>query len=104
MILSGDDLTAIPPARLEMLRKLEPPTGVAARFDDDLEVGIVDLKDRRVMCLLNWTDAPKKLAVTFPQPAQVRDMWSGEDLGRLSGAVSVRVEGRSGRLLECRGV
>ena len=39
MILSGDDLTKITAARLAMLRKLEPPTGVAARFDDDsLEV------------------------------------------------------------------
>ena len=39
MILSGDDLTAIPPARLAMLRRLEPPTGVAARFDDEYAAG-----------------------------------------------------------------
>ena len=31
MVLSGDDLTAMPPARAAMLRKLLPPTGVAAR-------------------------------------------------------------------------
>ena len=101
MILSGDDLTTIPAARLEMLRKLEPPTGVAARFDDDLQVGMVELKDRRVVCLLNWTDAPKNFAVTLPQPARVRDMWTGADLGRMNGRASFAVEARSGRLLEC---
>jgi alpha-galactosidase len=35
MLLSGDDLTAITPARLALLRKLSPPTRVAARFADD---------------------------------------------------------------------
>jgi hypothetical protein len=35
MVLYGDDLSTIPPTRLEMLRKLHPPTGVAARFEDD---------------------------------------------------------------------
>ena len=34
MVLSGDDLTKLPPARAAMLRKLLPPTGVAAAFDD----------------------------------------------------------------------
>ena len=102
MILSGDDLTAIPPARLEMLRKLEPPTGVAARFDDDLEVGTVELQDRRVICLLNWTDAPRSLSFTLPRAAQVRDLWAGNDPGRSEGRVSVLVGGHDGRLLECR--
>ncbi len=34
MILSGDDLTTITPPRLAMLKKLQPPTGRAARFAD----------------------------------------------------------------------
>jgi alpha-galactosidase len=55
MLLSGDDLTQIPSARLAMLRRLLPPTGVAARFEDDsLRVGTMELRDRRVICLLNW--------------------------------------------------
>ena len=33
-MLSGDDLTAIPPARASILEKLLPPTGVAAEFED----------------------------------------------------------------------
>jgi alpha-galactosidase len=105
MILSGDDLTTISPARLEMLRKLEPPTGVAARFEDDsLRVGVAELKDRRVVCLLNWQDTPESLTFTLPRPHAVRDVWSGEDLGRREGRVALDVNGRSGQLLECRAV
>ena len=86
-----------------MLRKLQPPTGVAARFDDDrCDVGTVELPDRRVICLLNWTDAPRSLSFTLPRAAQVRDLWAGNGLGRSEGRVSVFVGGHDGRLLECR--
>ena len=102
MILSGDDLTAIPPARLAMLRSLEPPTGVAARFDDDtLQVGMVELKDRRFACLLNWQDTAKELAFTLARPARVVDVWSGKDLGRMEGRVMLPVDPHAGRLIEC---
>ena len=102
MILSGDDLTAIPPARLAMLRKLEPPTGVAARFDDEsLRVGVVELKDRRFVCLLNWQDTPQRLSFSMSPPARAVDVWTGEDLGRLAGHSAVTVDARAGRLLEC---
>ena len=61
MILSGDDLTKINEQKLAMLRKLQSPTGVAARFDDDsFRVGRIDLpKRRQVVSLLNWEDAPQ---------------------------------------------
>jgi len=102
MILSGDDLTAIPPARLAMLRSLEPPTGVAARFDDEsLRVGVVELKDRRFVCLLNWQDTPQRLSFSMSPPARAVDVWTGEDLGRLAGPTAVTVDSRAGRLLEC---
>ena len=42
MVLSGDDLTKLPPARAAMLKKLLPPTGVAAAFEDgSLRAGTV---------------------------------------------------------------
>ena len=100
MILSGDDLTTIPEPRLAMLRQLEPPTGVAARFENDsLEVGTVQLKDRRVTCLLNWSDTPKTLSFDLPAASGVREIWSGEDLGRKSGRLSVTVGPRDGKLM-----
>src|SRR5438105_1446094 len=60
MLLSGDDLTSIPAARLAVLRKLLPPTGVAAQFESDaLDIGIVRLPRGRRVCLFNWSDQPR---------------------------------------------
>ena len=82
MVLSGDDLTAIPPERLAMLRKLIPPTGVPAVFDDDsLQVGRIDLPRRRMACLFNWSDDPATLSVQLGGRSRIKDFWSGADLG-----------------------
>ena len=60
MVLSGDDLTAIPAGARRDAAKLLPPTGVAAEFDDaTLTVGRMRLPDRRMICLFNWDDAPR---------------------------------------------
>jgi alpha-galactosidase len=102
MILSGDDLTTMSPARLTMLRRLEPPTGVAARFDDEsLRVGTMDLKDRRAVCLLNWQDTPQTLTFPLPRPALVKELWTGEDYGKREGRVSVALGPRDGRVFLC---
>jgi alpha-galactosidase len=103
MILSGDDLTAIPRGRLQMLRALLPPTGAAARFgDDSLRVGEVELPGARAFCLLNWEDEPRTLAFRLDGPYDVRELWSGEERGRLEGEVSTTLRPRSGRILVCR--
>jgi alpha-galactosidase len=101
MILSGDDLTAMPPARAAMLRKLLPPTGVAAEFEDaTLRVGTVRLPDARMICLFNWDDRADTLTVSLPRPATVVDYWSGVSRGRVEGRVSFEMPPRSARLLK----
>jgi alpha-galactosidase len=106
MLLSGDDLTKISPERLALLRKLLPPTGVAAAFEDDtLGVGYVRHKDRTAVCLLNWGERPEKFSVQLPGPSRVRDYWTGEDLGRHKGTFEVKdVPKHSARLLVCEPV
>jgi alpha-galactosidase len=101
MILSGDDLTAIPADRLAMLRALQPPTGVAARFTDDtFGTGTIDLPNGRAVCLLNWNDKPQTLSVTMPAAQHVRELWTGEDQGRHNGGVLSRtLPAHSGRVL-----
>ncbi|MBW7863210.1 MAG: alpha-galactosidase [Candidatus Hydrogenedentes bacterium] len=103
MTLSGDDLPRLTPERLEMLRKLLPPTGVAARFDDDsFRVGRVALGDKTMICVFNWGDAPQSATVGLAQKTRVKDYWTGEDLGEREGALELKdMPGRSGRLLEC---
>jgi len=103
MVLSGDDLTKISPERLAMLRKLQPPTGVAARFNDDsLSVGTVKLPGHQIVCLLNWDQAPRTLSFRLPQASQITDYWSGEALGRHEGVFTKEVPPHSARLLVCK--
>jgi len=100
MVLSGDDLTTLPPARAAMLKKLLPPTGIAAAFEDaSLRVGIVRLPNARVMCLFNWDDATRTTSFRLQRPSTVSDFWSGESLGRREGTVSLDIPARSARLL-----
>jgi alpha-galactosidase len=101
MILSGDDLTTITPARLAMLKKLQPPTGRAARFADAaMQVGLVDLPGGRAHCLLNWDDQERRVEIDLDRAHTVRELWSGTDHGRLgAGRHPFVLPGRSGRVL-----
>ena len=78
MVLSGDDLTRIPAHRLAMLRKLLPPTGVPAVFEDaSLKVGVVQLKGKRVHCVFNWGDTPQ--SVSLQAKGKLTDFWTGAE-------------------------
>jgi len=103
MLLSGDDLSQVDAAALLLLRKLQPPTGVPARFaDDSLEVGTIERADEHRAFLLNWSDAPRTLSFTLDRPRRVRELWSGEDLGvRPAGPVSLTLPARAGRVFVC---
>jgi alpha-galactosidase len=103
MLLSGDDLTQISPERMALLKKLQPPTGVAARFaDDTLRVGAVDLPDRKLRFLLNWDDQPRNFRMSLPGPHRVTDLWSGADLGVYGANDGLALPPHSGRVLLCR--
>jgi alpha-galactosidase len=100
MVLSGDDLTKLPPARAAMLKKLLPPTGVAAIFEDaSLRAGTVALPDARLLCLFNWEDAADTRSVRVPGPGAVADFWTGERLEARDGALTLSLPPRSARLL-----
>jgi alpha-galactosidase len=104
MTLSGDDLTNIAPARLDMLRKLLPPTGVAAEFEDDLlRIGYIRLPKALMVCLFNWDEAPQTLSFRLPAGGRhVSDYWSEEDMGRRDGVVEVKdMPPHSARLFKC---
>jgi alpha-galactosidase len=104
LILSGDDLTKIPPPRLAMLKKLLPPTGRAAVFDDpSLRIGRVTTPEGEMLCLFNPDDAPKDLSVKLSARSEVADFWTGADLGRHEGILALGpMAPHSARLLVCR--
>jgi alpha-galactosidase len=102
LLLSGDDLTKLGKPKLDMLRKLLPPTGVAARFHDrTLSVGTIDLPGRKVIALLNWDDSPRELSFSVPGPCRIRELWTGEDIRHPGGRFSKPLPAHSGRLLDC---
>jgi len=101
MVLSGDDLTKIPDARAAMLRKLLPPTGIAAEFTDEtLTVGVVKLPGARMICLFNWDDRSDTVTFDVPQPSTITDYWTDESLGRRKGTVAIVLPPRTARLLK----
>jgi alpha-galactosidase len=100
MMLSGDDLARLQPARAAMLRKLLPPTGVAAAFEDaSLRVGTIRLPGVRMMCLFNWTDQPSPISFRLAAPATLRDYWTDEPLGRRRGTITMDMPPRTAKLL-----
>ena len=102
MILSGDDLTRLDADRLDLLRKLLPPTGMAARFADaELGVGTADLADRRHVFLLNADDEPRSRSFPVDMRCRLRELWTGEDLGAREGEVTLTLPARAGRVVVC---
>lgn len=104
MVLSGDDLTKISSERLAMLKKLLPPTRVAASFEDDsLRVGVINQKDTRIVCLFNWEDAPQTISFELPKKSTITDYWNGENFGTQTGVFTVKnMPPRSARLFVCK--
>ena len=85
------------------LRKLLPPTGVAAEFEDEtLRVGTIRLPSARMVCLFNWDDHPQTIAVRLPGRSTVIDYWSDESLGPRDGSLSIQMAPHSARLFALR--
>jgi alpha-galactosidase len=102
LVLSGDDLTTLPAERLAMLKKMLPPTGVAAEFaDESLREGIVRLKDRVLVCLFNWGPESETRKVRLPRTGAVTDLWSGREYGRAA-EVEVALKSHEGTVLVIR--
>jgi len=103
MLLSGDDLTKIGADKLAMLRKLQPPAGVAARFEDDsFRVGRMRVGRREVVSVLNWTNTPQDISIQLTRRSRLTDFWSDAALGTYSRTFEIKaMPARSGRLLIC---
>lgn len=103
MLLSGDDLTKIDSERLDMLRKLQPPTAVGARFEDDsFQVGSIHLGQKQIVCLLNWSDRPQSISFSLRRRSRVRDFWNDNSLVTDSRTIVMKdVPARSGRVYVC---
>ncbi|HSC51999.1 MAG TPA: glycoside hydrolase family 36 protein [Phnomibacter sp.] len=83
MLLSGDDLPKLSAERLAILKKLMPPTGVAARFENEnFEVGVTQLKNKKVYSVFNWGDTAVKRSIQLPAGKyKLTDKFTDKELG-----------------------
>lgn len=103
MMLSGDDLTQLSPARVERLKKMLPATGVCARFaDEHFTVGEIRLRGKTRWALFNWDTSPVTRTIPLAKPAHLTDLWSGAALGIHNSSFTVELPPRSARLIEAR--
>jgi hypothetical protein len=86
-----------------MLRKLQPPTGVAARFaDDSFRVGSIQLGRKQVVCVMNWSDGPQSISFSLTRRSQIKDFWNDTSLGTHKGSFELKdFPSRTGRILIC---
>jgi alpha-galactosidase len=102
LILSGDDLTTLTAARMEMLRKLMPPTGIAAVFDNPatLEIGRIHTSKSLHIAVFNRGAEDSTIAVPLRGKYRVAEIWTGMDLGVQQDGFSLRIPAHGARLLE----
>ncbi|RQO79456.1 alpha-galactosidase [Pedobacter sp. KBW01] len=102
LLLSGDDLPTISPEHLVILKKLIPPTGVAARFENEkFEVGNTTLKGETVYSVFNWSNTPVKRTVKLPAGKyRLTNKFTGKAIGVFQGEYVINdMAGRSGLLI-----
>jgi len=104
MVLAGDKMDSLPTEQQALLRKLLPPAGIAARFDDvDCRVGRIQFPDHLKLCLFNWDDEPHDFVVELPGTYAISDYWTGENLGQHNGKLSINgIAAHFARFLICR--
>jgi alpha-galactosidase len=101
LVLSGDKIPDLGAEQQAILQKLVPPTGKTARFENDkFEKGVTDLGDRQYYYAFNWEKEPSDRTLRIKKRSQLKDFWTGEDLGIHEGDYVVKaLPGQSARLI-----
>jgi alpha-galactosidase len=81
LMLSGDDLASISEERLNMLKKMLPPTGAVTTFNSALDIGWMKTETGTWLVLLNKEDTAKHFTVPLSEPYTFTNFWTGEIAG-----------------------
>jgi alpha-galactosidase len=89
MVLSGDDVSELSDRNLELLRRLTPPTDVAAIFDDNSwTIGRAKIDEMKTMIyIFNLKDEARDIEVPLDSIYHVYDILSETDLGICEGSL-----------------
>lgn len=100
MILSGDDISTLTPVNEERLKKMLPPTDVAAIFNESYEIGRAKLgEEREYIYLFNYGNEEKTMDVELTGDSRVTDFWTEESLIVKDNRISVTLSPRSACIL-----
>lgn len=104
MLLSGDAITEFTGHHISELKKLLPPSGVAAVFESaDYKIGRIRLEGEQIICVFNDDDNDCDYEIHIEKKAEVIDFWSDENLGVWQpGAQKVHLAGHSARALRMK--
>ncbi|CAG7614024.1 glycoside hydrolase family 36 protein [Paenibacillus allorhizosphaerae] len=90
MIISGDLIPSMSEKNINVLKKLLPPTGKAAVFEDNsFAVGRIDLGNKQVICVFNFEDEPKDFDFPLQGSHRLYDFWTDEEIGVYQDKVQV---------------
>lgn len=99
MVLSGDLLYEISGKNIDVLKKMMNAAGEAAVFDSrKFEIG--RFRTKNLVCLFNWDDSEKMLAVPINGRQKITDFWTDVVLGEFSGKIEIRLAPHAGRVLK----
>jgi alpha-galactosidase len=89
MVLSGDDVSELSDRNLEVLKRLTPPTNVAAIFDDNSwTIGRAKIDEMKTMIyIFNLKDEARDIEVPLDGIYHVYDILSETDLGICEGSL-----------------
>ncbi|ULL16034.1 alpha-galactosidase [Paenibacillus sp. H1-7] len=101
MIISGDLIPKMSEKNINVLKKLLPPTGKAASFDDTgYTIGRIDLGDKQVVCVFNFDEEPKDFEFAIPGSHRLYDFWTDEEFGEVTDKVHVpNLDGHCAKVL-----
>ncbi len=108
IVLDSDDLTRLSDDRRELISRLLPPYGKAARPLDLFEtdpprVLELDCGTHRMLAVFNWSDEPATLTVPLPvEASEVMEIWDELDLGVRGEEIVLSVPSHGCRLLAIR--
>ncbi|MBT3194541.1 MAG: alpha-galactosidase [Verrucomicrobia bacterium] len=103
LILVSERMMDLTDDHRRIIRKLLPPGGKAARFDDrTFRIGRIETDEGLILCLFNWADDPAEMEVPLSGPHDVSDYWTDEMLARgVNGTPPLTLAPRSARVLRC---
>lgn len=106
LVVSGDHLNTMSDHNVAVLKKMLPPAGKAARFDDaSCQIGRIRLEDRDMICIFNREDYAVDVDVRLDGSYRIYDFWSEEELGVHRHQFRLpQMEPHGARVLVCRPV